>query len=857
MEDLLFQCLSSPSNFHLSLFRRIAQCIISGTEQNVGQRLAVLALQEELREPLREMIKALAALSSEGLAGRLEVENALRTLAFDSIAHLTIEAEMPSLDALVGWAHMLEIIADAAPLVLHEFIHDLVQRFMEYSSKVSLLPLLPALLSCMRCVLLSAPTQLSASILSSLHSALSSLLAFAPTFAALMETKRLWLPRRAALCLTALEISQRGIHDEDIEESTGPSALSNRITNLENRFGSGDLDLAEQASFCHQLWALSGFIEAAAQDAVKPDAHRVGLDGAGNLLLKAYAHGPSTVRPALLPVAAFLLQSCLRLRVEAQTAELWQPLFEMLRGGLVGESRILRSRAAGALSWLLCELAAGTHRCALVQAVAALQPELLRTLRQAETPVLAREALLSLRSLGRLGRLHGTTALAGLVAATLGEASCSSSLAGAVVLETVARSPALLPERLANGLQEAASRLERRQLAGFEVGLWGPQNSLRFQALGRAFQILMEQEDDELPLAFIKELMIMMIGGNCGNIASTTLLRRGLLSSLAYGLLSHLCVSQPGALPLQAALKLAEVRKGNESPSGLDALRFLLAGRFQEAEAEEEKFGQCEVLLEAWPASSRQIAVREAQEEAQEAQEAQQQHLHEIESVPATTDLQEEPVVEELEARFNVSDKEKQGECISVGLFIAPDLIQEKPLQHLQEPARKYDETHQQQGPKTPALEGRNAPALVTDSATISRCSASRPASILPATFVACGQPKLRKRCAAMPQSSGSRCPGCEIRGAPWCLKRPGRFCCDGSSPAAPPAKRPRGLQAMLPQFQVLAESVRNAIELMKLQMSSAIEGALRSQLTGPLDGNLVHKDIETPVLRRARLGGC
>lgn len=96
----------------------------------------------------------------------------------------------------------------------------------------------------------------------------------------------------------------------------------------------------------------------------------------------------------------------------------------------------------------------------------------------------------------------------------------------------------------------------------------------------------------------------------------------------------------------------------------------------------------------------------------------------------------------------------------------------------------------------------------------------------------------------------------CASRGAPWCLKRQGRFACDGSTPSAElnaplgkSAKRPRlGMDALVPQFQALAESVQAAVQLMKQQMAMAMEEALIRQ----------RKDEQpcTPG-RQARLGGC
>lgn len=72
-------------------------------------------------------------------------------------------------------------------------------------------------------------------------------------------------------------------------------------------------------------------------------------------------------------------------------------------------------------------------------------------------------------------------------------------------------------------------------------------------------------------------------------------------------------------------------------------------------------------------------------------------------------------------------------------------------------------------------------------------------------------------------QAAGPKCPGCAVRGAPWCLRRPGRRACDGAAPAVvlPAAGKRRAsgtgsFEALSTKCQNLTDQLLAAVEVIR-----------------------------------------
>lgn len=915
-EELLRRAALEPLSSQLQLFRDLALAVLGGGSAegvcsvdkapSTAEELAALAAQPSLSKPLRSLLTSAAGLVARSGKMSLAVEGELVAIGSTCLARLQLPDPSATADSLTPWAILIELVSDAFPKALLPHMEAMVQLF---------LALAPAsqdaashICISLRSVLLAQTQPLPEVCVAELSAGLQQLLLTAPNFGVLLEPKRLWLPRHAALCLAALQICQRcGDNEED--ESIGPIALRARLRALEQRTQTLEaLDLAQQAALCQDFWALSGFIEAAAVDAVKPDARRVGLQGACPLLARCYSAGPAMLRPALLPCIGFLLRSCLQLRPEAQQPELWMPLVAALRAGLVGDSRALRSRASGALAWLLQDISIShcSGTAILIQALAAMQPEVLRVLRQAETPALAQQALIGLRALGRLGCLHGATALPGLAAAAMA-CEAASGLAGQTLLEMVAQRPVLM-QRLALGLEEAVGRLEKRQ--DWSAALWGEAAAWRFAAIDAAFKVLEDQEDEELPMAVLDEVLIQLSGTR--QAAGSHPARKGLMVGLCYGLLAQLPLRPYAAAilkRLESFEKNARASKGLASAlCAIEALRRRLSGGTAATEERHLRLLLDEVLYESVCPPIRQrggrahegrvdseevaqqgptafatemdedfVDVVSGMEQQEAEQEAEQEDKYEIPVLSEDDELMRacfphdespaacealERIAQPTTASFQGAAAGTCGAAARVDYLLpVPDQVAD--LSIICPEAGAADLSAEQQFAAIPCTETqRSAPSRPPEGPATSMFSAAGPSAATALSQTSTTALVARRRRMQRIQGAGSRCPGCAMRGAPWCLRRPGRWACDGSAPAQAPTsvRKPRlGIDALLPQFQALSDSVRTSVELMRLQMNLALEEALKRKRGDSIDAAAAEKIEPCPrqPSRRARLGGC
>jgi len=487
LRRLLEAAACAPLDFQADMLLSLSAVLLQHQLADLPKMLTHLAAKPTFREALEAL---LLVLSSQGSAGKALVSD----LAATAVQRLTQPAgsdtnKKPE-SQTDGCGAFLELLGRACPSALMPHLLQLAELCSAVARGDSsftmpgdgnagdlLLQLCPTIRKLLtkgreEASLQSLAEEEVQTALGSLRTAISSLLEVEtrPAFTVLLELKRLWLAREAMLLLqTADRVLSLSEH---VVAQCGSSMLGELQVTLTN----GLEDVQQQALAAHQAWVLCAKFEGSVEDE--------DICILAGLLSKLCLDGPLTLRPALAHCLCFLL------RKKPGLLESEPKLLEAFREGLCGDRRDFRARSCEAIAWLFesCSLEDGLGD---VSQLALLQPELLGCLRRADTPMIARNLLLALRALGRLGLLHSSSAFPGLLATSLAGFPANSAAAYQVLLELIHREPRLLPGRLGPGIAEAAVLLERKQLSSDIVDLLGPEAHWRFESLWVAYSELL------------------------------------------------------------------------------------------------------------------------------------------------------------------------------------------------------------------------------------------------------------------------------------------------------------------------------------------------------------------------------
>jgi len=280
-----------------------------------------------------------------------------------------------------------------------------------------------------------------------------------------------------------------------------------------------ELDLQAREEACRHATVIGTILEflnvevllEGSADSIDSDFDLTDLATAATWLLSTLClDGPPALRPALVPCLGFLLRRYFSLLCTQPAA------YDVFKNGLDGthHNTALEANTLEAVSLLLNAFEKSAEKCVedsiganneatssssiseAVQRVAGLQSKVLDVLRVAEAPNVAYHALGALQSMHRLGVLHSSSILPGLLAACLVACRPIASLACQLMMQILEKTPDLLASRFGAGLREAVSLQSARIRDGFKSGKLLSEN-WRFAVLREAYAELEGRQSRE------------------------------------------------------------------------------------------------------------------------------------------------------------------------------------------------------------------------------------------------------------------------------------------------------------------------------------------------------------------------